>query len=65
MARKRTSLEQQLLAVQSAARILRQKEALEDAAYTLTEMINAQRELNLPEPDPDKVSECMERVFVQ
>lgn len=59
----KTSFKQQLLAVQNAARILK-NDALLDAAHTLTNVMLLDETLQI-EPDPEKVQEILERLFVR
>jgi len=59
----RSSYQQQLLAVQNAARVLK-NQVLLDAAYTLTEIWRLEQALQ-NEQDPEKVQEILERLFVR
>lgn len=52
------------MAVQNAARILKQTEALQDVAYSLLTLKRIQEELLLPEPDIEKITEYLERILV-
>ena len=59
----RSSYQQQMLAVQNAARILKNP-ALWDALYTLTEVHRLDENLQTVQ-DPEKVEEVLERLFIR